>query len=161
MRQLLCGLVLVFEAGCGSRHVPLPTVSASWSTVEALTPGTELAVYLGEQEVRNGRLARVSTQDLVISAKRSIEAFPRQRIHRIAIRTSTGISRRGPIIKSTVVAAALSAGFAWLAQAWAENPPHNQFNWKFVVLGTAVGAGLGSIQAPTETFRERLVYIRP
>ena len=161
MRQLLCLLLLGFAAGCAARRVPLPTVSASWSTVEALAPGTELAVYLAEQDARHGRLAHVSAENLVLSGKHSIEAFPRQRIHRIAVRTTTGNSRRSPIIKTTVIAAAICAGFAWLAQAGAENPPHNQFNWKFVAIGTVVGAGIGARQAPAPTFRERLIYIRP
>jgi hypothetical protein len=48
-----------------------------------------------------------------------------------------------------------------LAQAWAENPPQNEFKWKFVVAGTAAGATVRSLRAaPTETFQERLVYMR-
>jgi hypothetical protein len=148
-------------SGCAAHHVPPPAVSADWSSVQALAAGTELAVYLGEQEVRFGRLTEVAAEELMIWRTQSIEVLSRKRIDRIAIRTFTGTSHRGPIIKSTVIAAVICTAIAWLAQAWAENPPQNEFKWNFVVAGTAAGAAAGSLRAPAETFRERLVYMRP
>jgi hypothetical protein len=160
--KTLAGLsAALMLSGCAAHHVPPPTVSADWSTVRALAPGTELAVYVGDQEVRFGRLTDVSAEELMIARPQSVDVLPRKRIDRIAIRISTGLSRRGPMIKSAVIAAIICTGIAWLAQAWAENPPQNQFKWKFVVAGTAAGAAVGSVRAPAETFRERLVYMRP
>ena len=159
MAQWFLLLASCVTIGCAAHRAPLPTVSADWSTVQALAPGTQLAVYVGEQESRHGRLESVSDENLVISGPRAIEVLPRTRIQRIAIRTSTGLSRRPPIVKTAVIAAVVSAALAWLAQAMAENPPQNRFRWSFVVAATAGGAAVGAMRAPAETFRERLVYM--
>jgi hypothetical protein len=71
------------------------------------------------------------------------------------------MSRRAPIVQSTLIGAAISGGLALFAAGMAENPPHNQFKWPFFLGGTAAGAAIGAMRAPRETFSERLVYIRP
>ena len=155
---LLLGLV---AGGCAARQHAPRTVSASWSTVQGLPPGTNLAVYLGEQEARYGALEVAADENLTIRGSRGLEALSRARIQRIAVRTATGSSRKAPIVQTTLIGAAISGGLALVLAGMAENPPHNEFKWPLFLAGTAAGAAVGAARAPRETFSERLVYIRP
>ena len=154
---LLLGLV----AGCAARQHAPRTVSASWSTVQGLAPGTNLAVYLGEQEARYGALEVVADETLTIRGNRGLEALSRANIQRIAVRIATGSSRKAPIVQTALIGAAISGGLALFAAGMAENPPHNEFKWPLFLAGTAGGAAIGATRAPRETFSERLVYVRP
>jgi len=129
--------------------------------VQGLAPGTNLAVYLGEQEARYGVLEVVADETLTIRGSRGLDALSRATIQRIAVRTATGTSRKAPIVQTTLIGAALSGGLALLAAGLAENPPHNEFKWPLFLAGTAGGAAIGAARAPRETFSERLVYVRP
>ena len=161
MRQVVAILLLGLLTGCAAHRGEPRTVSGNWSTVQALAPGSEVAIYLGEQYRRNGRLESVTDDNLSLRTRHGIDALQRKSIERVAIRTSTGRSRRGPIAKTALIAATIVGGLALLGTLWAENPPHNEFKWGLFVAGTAGGAAVGAMRAPEETFRERLVYIRP
>lgn len=129
--------------------------------MQGLAPGTNLAVYLGEQEARYGALEVAADETVTIRGNRGLEALSRANIQRIAVRTATGSSRKAPIVQTALIGAAISGGLALFAAEMAENPPHNEFKWPLVLAGTAGGAAIGATRAPRETFSERLVYVRP
>ena len=138
-----------------------PRVSASWSTVSGLTPGTQIAIYLNGPEVRYGHLELVTDRSLAVRLADGLQSFDRNRIERLAVRTPTGASRSEPILQTALIAAAITGGLALLAKSMEENPRPSGGKWTFFVVGTTAGAGVGALRAPRETFIERLIYIRP
>ena len=98
---------------------------------------------------------------LALRGQDGLQALSRARIERIAVRTSTGVSRRGPIIQTALIGAAISGGLALFAKMMDENPRPDSRKWGLFIGGTAAAAAIGAMRAPRETFSERLVYIRP
>ena len=161
MRRFLWVLLLAGAAGCAVRPIVPRTVSGSWSTIQALAPGTQLGVYVQERNVRYGSLEVVTERTLTLRERRGLEALARERIERVVVRTPTGASRRGPILQSALIGAAITGGLGLFAKSMEENPRPDGGKWALFITGTAAGAGIGALRAPRETFSERLVYIRP
>lgn len=136
-------------------------VSADWSTVQGLPPGTELAIYVGEQDARYGALETVANESVVVRGRRGLEVLSRAKIERIAVRTATGVSRKAPIVQTALIGAAITGGLGLFATMMEENPRPDAQKWTLFIVGTTAAAGLGAMRAPRETFSERLVYIRP
>ena len=122
MRLIAAVLLSGLLSGCAA-HQPPRMVSASWPTVQAIAPGTELAVYLGEQDARYGVLEAVANASLTIRGRRGLESYSRAKIERVAIRTNTGLSRKAPVVQTALIGGAISGALALFAKIMdAENP---------------------------------------
>ena len=161
MRYGAAVLLLGLLAGCAARQQAPGTISVNWSAVQGLAPGTELAIYVGERDARHGALEVVASESLVVRGRRGLEVLSRAKIERIAVRTATGASRKGPIVQTALIGGAIAAALALFAKMLEENPRPDGQKWTLFIVGTTAAAGIGAMRAPRETFSERLVYIRP
>jgi hypothetical protein len=165
MRKLACVVTVILSA-CAARHAapvhaPERLISTSWATVMAVPPGTDVGVALEDGAVRVGRISEVSEQALTLWEKHGAARYRRDRILRLAVRTSKGTSHV-PRIVGGAVAGALIGGVAGVAATLeAENDAGRGARWVALFLGAGLGAALGSGRAPVERFHDEVIYIHP
>jgi hypothetical protein len=136
-------------------------ISTQWQTVQALAPGTTVAVYLSEKDVRYGTIDAVGDRTLALREMAGVSALARSNVARVALRTRTGETRVPHAIYGAVAGAVITGSIAWLGSAIDENATSHKGAWTFFALGTFIGAGLGGARAPEQTYREQVIYIRP
>ena len=129
--------------------------------MRALAPGTDVGVALDDDEVRYGRIREITDSALTIWERHGAAVIPRNRIARLAVRTSMGTSRTPNVIKWSLVGAAITGGLAAVASSIEENPHDAGGRWLLIFGGVAAGAAVGSQMTPVERFREQVIYIRP
>jgi hypothetical protein len=147
----------------GCAQLPPPRmVPVDWvTTVGGLPSGTELAVYVGDSDVRYGRLETVGAQALVLREDHGTEVLSRLNVARVAVRTPTGETRVPHAIKGAAIGAVITGGLAWFATAMEENAQTHEKAWTTFVVGTLAGAAIGASWPPQQRFQERLIYVRP
>ena len=133
----------------------------AWRTVEALSPGTEVGVLLQDRVVHYGRLHDVSAESLTLWERKGAAVIPRAPVERLATRQLVGTTKWPRVLGGALIGLAISAVPAYLASALDENGSASGAEFVLLFLGPALGAALGSQAAPTERFREQVIYIRP
>jgi uncharacterized membrane protein (DUF441 family) len=154
-------VLLGLLGGCAARRVPDRIISTDWAAVRALPAGTEVATYLGERDVRYGRVQQATDQALTLWERSGMDVMPRARIERVALRISTGKTRRSNILKMSVASAVLSGLVGLLIAGIGENGATQDAGSRVFIIGTMLGTMAGVARAPSDRFDERLVYIRP
>jgi hypothetical protein len=124
-------------------------------------PGTEVAIYLGERDVRYGRLESVSDQTLAVRERAGLQALSRRTIARVTVRTPSGVARTPHIIADTLIGAAAALPLVLLFAAHDENGTQHGAEATVVAVGAAGGAAIGAWRPGQQKFSERIVYIRP
>ena len=161
MRWLGSIVLTATLSGCAARTAPVRIISTEWSTVQALSPGTDVTIVIDGGEVRHGRLRETTSDTLTLWERHGAAIIPRARIARVAVRTSTGATKTPNVIRGAIVGAIITGALAWFASSIEEGESPNSGSWGMFFLGTAGGAAIGSAQPPAEQFREQLIYIRP
>jgi hypothetical protein len=161
-RIVAAWLLCVLSTGCAAHQAPPPrTISTAWRTVEALKPGTEVGVRLDNGEVRNGRVREVSAQALTLWERKGAAVIPRAGIERLATRRAIGTTKWPNVVAGALIGLAITAIPAYIAFGIDENGSSSGREFALLFLGPAIGAALGSQAAPSERFREQIIYIRP
>jgi len=153
---LLCAL----SSGCAAHQVPQRIISIDWATVEALSPGTNVALTVREDHVRLGEIKSVSAAAITLREKTGIRIVSRAEIWRVTVRDAAGTTRWPRVIQTAAIGAALTAGLAFVATMHDENGNHAG-PLPLALLGAGIGAAIGATRTPQQAFHERIVYIRP
>lgn len=148
-------------SGCAAHRVPERVISTSWRTVQAIAPGTEVGVAVGEGDVRYGRVQEVTDQSLTLWERGGADRLLRPNVERLALRISKGRSRVPRAIKTALGSAVVSGLVGLLVASMGENHLTEDDGLRVFVIGTMAGTMLGASQAPQEQFEDRVVYIRP
>jgi hypothetical protein len=136
-------------------------ISTDWATVLAIPAGTDVSVVLDGDEVHRGRVREVTANTLTLWERRGADAIPRPRIGRISQRFDRGATQAPRIVRTTIVAAAISALLGAVVGAMGENGLTKDDGVVIFAVGTIAGAAYAASRPPAAKYEERLIYIRP
>jgi hypothetical protein len=136
-------------------------ISTDWATVEALRPDTKVVLTLNDDWLSRGEIQSVSAAAITLRERTKVSVVPRVAVWRVTVREPAGTRRWSRVVKGAAAGAAITAVPAYLAWGIDENGVNREGTVQLFLLGPAIGAAIGSMRAPEQVFRERVVYIRP
>src|SRR6187397_14896 len=84
MKRVLLFCVLL--SGCAAHRATPRIISTDWATVEALSPGTHVALTVGDDHVRLGEIEGVSPAAITLREQTGVRLVPRVEIWRVTVR---------------------------------------------------------------------------
>jgi hypothetical protein len=161
MWRAACLAVAVATSGCAVHTASVHIISTRWSTVEALAPGTEIAIAMDDDEIRSGRIVDVAPGALRLRERRGVAQIPRASVARLAVRVANGTSRLPGFLKTAIGAAAVSALAGAFIAAVGENGLTIDDGWSVFAIGTIAGTAYAAARPPARKYEDRVIYIRP
>jgi hypothetical protein len=162
MRNLAGLAAAALLTGCAAHQATPPRIiSTDWATVEALGQGTKVTLIVGDDYIRRGDIIGVSAAAITLRERTGVRMVSRADIWRVTVREPAGTRRWSRVVKGAAAGAAITAVPAYLAWGIDENGANRAGTIQLFLLGPAIGAAIGSMQAPEQVFRERIVYVRP
>src|SRR5436190_13367834 len=113
MKRVLLFCVLL--SGCATHQAAPRIISTDWATVEALSPGTEVAVTVTDDQVRLGEVKSVSAAAITLREKAGLRIVSRAEIWRVTVREPAGVNRWPLVVQTAAIGAAVAAVPAYLA----------------------------------------------
>ena len=126
------------------------TTAASWNTVKALTPGTDVRILNGSRTV-SGKMEGVTDDAIVIRSRKGQETFKQPDVIRLSLRTNGHRARNGLI--GLGVGAGVGLGVGAAADASCGSFCRNLGKGVFTPAGAIVGLAVGAL-IPAGGWRE-------
>jgi hypothetical protein len=123
--------------------------------------GTSVAVYIGTDTPRTGRIQHVTADVLALRERPGLSMIPRPQVERVSTREPAGTRQWPHVLEGGLIGAAAAVPVALLVSAHDEQGTGHAAPLVAALLGAGLGAVAGSTRAPEQTFRERIIYIRP